>query len=257
MTRLATLQRSFPTFRLIAAPFRWIGMSRRRLRIAVLLLLVMVAGPPSFWALQLWGLPDIGEPFDVRAFREMTIPDDRNAFVPYRQAVELLKPLARYVDNSSSMRSNWLAGWSKTTPQVRQWVEENRRALDLFLQGADRPDALEPSLASDRDRNEMSFGLECLNRLALLEASRLGEQGDMAGAWGCYRAVLRLTHQVRLRGTLNRRGYAMDWHFRLRGRLSTWARDPRTSPATLRRAIDDVTACESLIPSESYTLKAE
>lgn len=257
MTRLATVQRSFPTFRLIVAPFRWIGRSRRRLRIAVLLLLVMMAGPPSFWALQLWGLPDIGEPFDVRAFREMTIPDDRNAFVPYRQAAEVLKPLARYVEQPLFDQLNWLAGWSETTPKVRQWAEENRRALALFRLGAERPDALDSSLFSERDHDQMSWSLECLKRLAFLEASRLQEQGDMAGAWGWYRAVLRLIHQVGLHGTLKRRQYAVDWHVRFRGWVEAWARDPRTSPAILRRAIDDATACASLMPSESYTLQAE
>jgi len=30
MTHLASLRRSFPTVRLLVAPFRWIGKSRRR-----------------------------------------------------------------------------------------------------------------------------------------------------------------------------------------------------------------------------------
>ena len=38
------------------------------------------------------GLPDIGDPFDVEAFRSITIPDDRNAFVLYRQAADRLRP---------------------------------------------------------------------------------------------------------------------------------------------------------------------
>jgi hypothetical protein len=42
---------------------------------------------------QLFGLPDIGDPFDVRAFQSCTIPDERNAFVVYDQAADWLKPL--------------------------------------------------------------------------------------------------------------------------------------------------------------------
>ena len=91
MTRLASLRRSFPTVRLIVAPFRWIGKSRRRLWCVVLVVLTIVAGPPLWWATQLWGLPDIGDPFDVAAFQIMTIPDDRNAFVLYRQAAGFFK----------------------------------------------------------------------------------------------------------------------------------------------------------------------
>jgi hypothetical protein len=42
---------------------------------------------------QLFGLPDIGDPFDVRAFQSFTIPDERNAFVVFDQAADWLKPL--------------------------------------------------------------------------------------------------------------------------------------------------------------------
>ncbi len=257
MTRLATLNRSFPTVRAIAAPFRWIGKSRRRLWCARLVLLVMVAGPPLIWELQLWGLPEIGEPFDVRAFREMTIPDDRNAFVLYRQAAASLKPLGQYVKGSFFTESNWSAGWKSTTPEVRRWAEDNREALALFRQGTDRPDALDPSLAFPHDHKEFSWKIECLKRLVYLEAARLEEQGDMAGAWGWYRAVLRLIHQVGLHGSLESRLHARDWHYQLRRSLTAWAHDPRTSATELRKSLDDAIACESMVPSESYTLKAE
>ena len=93
--------------------------------------------------------------------------------------------------------------------------------------------------------------------LALLEGSRLEEQGDMAGAWGWYRAVLRTIHHVGQHGTVERRAIAQGWHVDLQGRLKTWAADPRTTPALLRQALDDVVACEVLAPSEAYTLKAE
>ena len=49
MTRLATVRRSFPTSVLIAAPFRWIGRSRRRIWGAVLATLVAIAVPPLWW----------------------------------------------------------------------------------------------------------------------------------------------------------------------------------------------------------------
>ena len=203
-------------------------------------------------------MPDIGEPFDVEAFRAFTIPDDRNAFVLFRQAAATLKPLNRYVGQSLFNHSNWMAGWSETTPEVRQWAADNRQALALFRLGAERPDALDSTLASPRDHNEMSWAIECLKRLALLEATRLEDRGDMAGAWGWYRAVLQLIHQVSFcAGQVRRRQYARDYHYRLRDSLTTWARDPRTSPSVLRQALDDAIACESLTPSESYTLKAE
>jgi len=81
MTHRAMLERSFPTVRLLVAPFVWIGRaggescarcwsSWRCFRPSA-----VVEDPVD-------GLPDIGDPFDVEAFRAETIPDDRNAFVP-------------------------------------------------------------------------------------------------------------------------------------------------------------------------------
>jgi hypothetical protein len=79
MTRLPTLSRSFPTLMLLRAPLHWIGKSRRRILGAAFLMTIVVAGPPLWWEMQLIRLPDIGDPFDVAAFRAFTIPDKRNA----------------------------------------------------------------------------------------------------------------------------------------------------------------------------------
>ena len=79
----------------------------------------------------------------------------------------------------------------------------------------------------------------------------------MAGAWGWYRAALRATYHMGMRGSAFARMIAQRWHAELADRLTTWAADPRTTPALLRQALDDVVACGALTPSESYTLKAE
>ena len=92
--------------------------------------------------------------------------------------------------------------------------------------------------------------------LTLLKASQLEEQGNMAGAWDLYRAMMRTIHHVGMHGNVYRRNMVQRWHRDLRNRLMTWADDKRTTPALLRRAIDDVAACEALAPSEQDSLKA-
>ena len=43
--------------------------------------LAVVIGILAIWRLcSLIGLPDVGDPFDVKAFPELAIPDDQNAF---------------------------------------------------------------------------------------------------------------------------------------------------------------------------------
>jgi hypothetical protein len=94
-----------------------------------------------------------------------------------------------------------------------------------------------------------------LFRFALLEGSRLEEQGDMAGAWVWYRAAFRATYHLSLRGTILRRQFAQGWKRTHREQVATWAADARTTPALLRRALDDVIACAAILPSDSYTVK--
>ena len=102
-----------------------------------------------------------------------------------------------------------------------------------------------------------SLDLAPLQRLALLEASRLEEQGDMAGAWAWYRSYLRTIHLAGHRGPLYRRHEAQTWHKTLLDRLTGWSAAARTTPAQLRQALDDVIACEAIVPSDSYALKSQ
>jgi hypothetical protein len=252
------VSRSFPTLRYLAAPVRWLFGSRRRALTTTAALLAMMAAPPLWWSMQLLGLPDIGDPFDVAAFRAMTIPEDTNAFVLYRQAADRLKPL-----NASTKAKDQTfvpnARWPQVHPEFRRWLEENREAMDLYRQGTDRPDAIDlvGPVLDDPASDKMRSTLASFHRLALFETLRLEDQGDMAAAWGWYRAALRATYHMGVRGSVFTRMSACARHGELCRRLASWAADKRTTPAMLRRALDDVVACGAFTPSESHTLMAE
>ncbi len=119
----------------------WLSKSRRRIWVAAIVTLSIVASPFVWWALQLIGLPDIGDPFDVAAFDALTIPDERNAFVLYTRAANLL--VARPNTIPLNTRVGGLTRWSQATPETRRWTEDNRDALAVYLRGAERPDALD------------------------------------------------------------------------------------------------------------------
>src|SRR5262249_12796260 len=163
---------------------------------------------------QLMGLPDIGEPFDVETFRSFKIPDDRNAHLLYFRAAKLLKPL-KTGRQASGQPVDMLARWSTADPEVRRWAEENREALELYRQGSERTDSLGAVPKFDGyhvDLWGLGIPMGSLEALALLEGSRLEERSDMAGAWGWYRAVLRVIHHVGRHGTVYRRSVAQGWH---------------------------------------------
>jgi hypothetical protein len=256
MTLRTTLSRNFPTLRYVAAPFRWVFADRQRRRTAAAVLLAMIAAPVVWWNVQLVGLPDIGDPFDKKAFRSLSIPDKSNAYVLYAEAARRLKPLDPKFKWSPY---RWFQDYPrpKSVAEARRWVDANREAMELYRRGTEQPDALDPVSPTDPEWWKMVQALEAFHMLAELEASRLCEQGDMAGAWGWYRAALRASYHMRLRGTATARMNAQRWHDELRQVVNAWADDKRTSPTLLRQALDDVVACGAFTASETYTLEVE
>jgi hypothetical protein len=252
MTPSSALSRNFPTLRYVIAPLRWPFATRQRRRTTAAILLAMIAGPVLWWSIQLMGLPDAGEPFDVAAFRSARIPDDRNAYVLYEQAARsLARPVPKF--RWSPMNPFQETPQPKGAAEARRWVESNREAMELYRRGTDRPDAMDPIAPTDPQWWKLSEALWWFHELAQLEAGRLVQEGDMAGAWTWYRAA----YHLGLRGTADARMNALRWHEELRPLLKSWAADRRTTPALLRQALEQVVACGAFRPSETYTLQAE
>jgi hypothetical protein len=61
-----------------------------------------------WWFNSLSALPDIGDPFDVAAFRAFQVPDDQNAFAVLQRAEEQLTP---------SPSPHLAISWSKADPK--------------------------------------------------------------------------------------------------------------------------------------------
>jgi hypothetical protein len=188
-----------------------------------------------WWFNSLNGLPDIGDAFDVAAFRAFSIPDDQNAFTYLRRASEKLTPIVGMVGGSGTDPGDLKFSWSIANPTLREWAGENREAFELFQQGAELSDAANP--AGDSTDN-VDPGR--LITLAALEASRREEDGDTAGAWNCHRAVLRTLSHIRRRGSTRQREIARSASRLLQRRLTGWATGPRTTISQLRRALEVV-----------------
>ena len=68
---------------------------RQLVRVTLVLAICLAVAATAFaiwWLTSLNGLPDIGDPFDVAAFRAFCVPDDQNAFTFLRRAEEKLTP---------------------------------------------------------------------------------------------------------------------------------------------------------------------
>jgi hypothetical protein len=224
-------------------PSKLVQLLRKRLRqllrvIIILAAFVAVAAMvlAIWWLKSLNGLPDIGDPFDVAAFRAFGLPDEQNAFTYLRRASEKLTNLSGMVGWDGSAPGDLKFSWSIANPTLQKWAGENREAFELFQQGAELADAANP--AGDPKDNRFIDGR--LISLALLEASRREESGDTAGAWVCHRAVLRTITHLRRRGSTIQRQQARGWSRMLQRRLTDWATGPRTTISRLRTALEVV-----------------
>jgi hypothetical protein len=208
-----------------------------------------------WWLTSLNGLPDVGDPFDAAAFGTFELPDEQNAFTYLRQAQASLTPYPSAP--SGGVPAVLSLTWLQVDPALKQWVAANSWALELFMKGAAMADGIaRPDEASGRRhaRGVYPGGL-CL--LALLEGERREANGDMAAAWECYRAVLRIATHLRRRGSLVERVWANLAHDQLRARLGAWIVNPSTTPGQIRRALDEVVASEPGAEWDEYSLKVE
>ena len=170
---------------------------RKRLRLlarATLVLAVGLAvaatGLAIWWLTSLNGLPDIGDPFDVAAFRAFRIPDEQNAFVFFRRANEKLSPLPALPGRAKSGRDGRLVQGRSEGPRLGRGESPGARALPAGCRTLRRDLPTGPESPRPLFRGS---GPALPDVLALLEGGRREEGGDMAGAWDCYRAVLRST----------------------------------------------------------------
>src|SRR5262249_4297156 len=104
------------TLQLLRRRFR--QLARPSLVLAIGLTLLAVAFG-IWWLTSLNGLPDIGDPFDVAAYRALSVPDDQNAFTFLKRAHEKLSPLSSDPD----------VAWAQANPKLREWVNANQQAL--------------------------------------------------------------------------------------------------------------------------------
>ena len=217
-------------------------------------LAVLVIG---IWGvLNLDGLPDVGDPFDVAAARRpIDIDDSDNAYVLFAQA---RGRQSTFTSALSKLDLTTLV-WSNAAPDIREYLEKNREALELWRAGSERPDALyhQPGQEAIDTMLPLAQDTMILSRLAGLEGSRHQEQGEMAEAWAWYRAILRSSRHIGKHGVSIERLMGASMHKHAADRILNWAADPRVDAALLRKALDDTLAADAMTRPLSEALKLE
>jgi hypothetical protein len=217
----------------------------------------------AWWATQLWGLPEVGIPFDAAAFEAATVPDDRNAFLPYGDASAIARQVeSKLIRDKIPLYEHWdefKGDWSKSSAYWHDRVGDFREALAHWREGSERPEAFyhHPEGLSFSTLLPVTQHLRLLANLACLEGSRLEDLGDFEGAWGWYRAVLRSSRHSGSYGFHVERGMGVAMHKQAAEALTRWASNPRVTAPLLRRALDEVIAIDTMTVKYTDILKRE
>jgi hypothetical protein len=218
--------------------------------------------------LRLNGPPrSVSEPFDVQSFASIYVPTETNAVVLFRQAAPKFTDQHAFVAGRRSTESanfydNYdasLADWTRANKDVRDWLELNRPAMELWKEGSQANDALdvpprELTIASD---SGLTMKTRSFARLAVLEASRLKSAGRLMAAWEWYRAALRTSRLIAMHTGSTPRLVGAGVYSMAAEAITPWSATSELTAQDLRRALRDVLAIEKMTPPTSDFLKAE
>jgi len=209
---------------------------------------------------------DVGEPFDVRRFVSVAVPDDQNAFTYYREANALFvsEPATakqggpQRVGSGDNYEETIEKGWPLVNDDYRHWLTANRAALGLWRRGTECSQALEILPAEQGMFNLPDCGASRhLARLSLLEAARVSAEGSPVETWTWYCAALRSSRHIGMHAATLGRLVGVAVQAICVEPVLRWSARPELTASDLRHALADVLAIDGMTPPVSDNLKAE
>ena len=208
--------------------------------VPLVFLLLLLGALFGFRAYRIAGLPDIGDPFDVEAFTSVEVNDEKNALIEYKAAGELLVPLP--LEHFDARSKALEEGWASADAHIRQWVADNRPAMEVWRKGTEKPEAHydRPSDMQWGITGDLAQSLRAFGRLALLEGSRLRGEGDLAGAWKWYNTQFRCSRNIGWDGRTHACLLGASMHAIVAEPIVQWAADERVNGKLLQQALTEI-----------------
>lgn len=218
-------------------------------------LLLAVSGIMAYRESRLRGLPDIGHPFDLEEFYAIDVPAEENAWPDYEAAFSLAIPAPP--SGHQEVDTTLDQGWHMATPFVRQWLEDNRPALQRWRSGTEKAACLR---VHPREISIESIILpysesETLLHLSRLEALREEAEGEAWRAWGWHRALFRFSRHRGMYDMVIERQIGMGCHACLLQPIARWAAHQSLTAEELQAAFADVRDAFRLTAPQSIGLK--
>ncbi|MEX0728580.1 MAG: hypothetical protein WD065_20065 [Planctomycetaceae bacterium] len=132
-------------------------------------------------------------------------------------------------------------GWPTATPEIHQWVADNRPALERWKAGTEKPDFLwQQPKDLHLSSNIILAESRTLVRLAQLQNSRCLTEQNTKEAWIWCRALLRSSRQIGFHGTVFQRMIGSAYHAVSTMCIMDLAQHPATTEALLQEMLDEV-----------------
>jgi hypothetical protein len=260
--------------RVLLAPAIWVERTRGWKRFALILAYLVIGAIGLVFAVRftaVQGLPDIGDPFDVDAYVRgpQSKPFDRAPyyeqaaaeFKAYREVIgavaSLGPPPARRRTARRSGPAVAVVRWADADQETRNWLEANRKALELWRKGTEHPEVDYPSFDFEKPMRAPWPDFLQFAALAIMEGSRLEHDGSTTAAWEWYRAVLRCSRQLAARGDARTRHVSGRMVAAAADAIKTWASNPQVDAAQLRAALKELSGLEAAHPPVSNLYKTE
>lgn len=231
--------------------------------LSILALTIVVFGIVIFSSIfvyrrsQLAGLPDIGDPFDVEVFGNLTLSNDENAFTDYRHAYAMFRPPPRYAaDNIAKVFEN---GWNSAPDDIRRWLDDSRPILETWKRGTEKNDALflKPNQIYYFQYPDSLPTNAIFKWLPLLEACRLESEEELNGAWIVYRAALRGSRHWGKWGGMMERSHGIGIFRTVTPRIANWASNDGIDSSLLEESLSEVISIYRMTASDAVEVKCE
>ena len=217
--------------------------------------------------IRLWCLskvPPAPIPFDVDEFCRIEIEPGQNAFDYFSEATRLKAAVAAdYKANGREFQWNDNAvianGWSVATDSLKQWLLDNREAMQVWRRGTECSDSLfiSPRKMSLSETVPVAQELRSFARMAQLDAVRLESEDRLLEAAELYLAILRSSDLVRRHGGIIQNLIGVGTNSTAIGPLMKLSEDSRLSAEELRSVMKQVRAMNQHVEPPSTAWKIE
>ena len=216
--------------------------------------------PFGIRAVMLSTVPEVQDLLDVAEFVKWDVPEEENAFADYRRAYELRpRPVTSLQFHPEVFDAVLELGWSNADEALILWLGTNYEALCAWRSGTEKQQGLH--LSPDKliidSTMEVVQDLRWFARLAMLEAARCLNAGNLDEAWNWARAAQRSGGHASHRGCLIQSLVGASIHAMSSEGLVRWAEQPALTSEQIKRALMATRSDYGMYESRTNMLKVE